>query len=55
MKDEFHRASININKEMLKDALKIAKKQGFNTFTSLINRLVFEYIEKHKEILEKKL
>jgi len=51
MKQEFHRASVNINKDMQKQALKIAKKQGFNTFTALVNRLVFEYIDKNRDYL----
>jgi hypothetical protein len=52
LKEEFHRASVNINKEIQKQALKIGKKQGFNTFTALVNRLVFEYIEKNREYLK---
>ncbi len=54
MRDKISRTSITMNETMKIDASKIAKKQGFNTFTALVNRLVFEYIEKNKELLEKR-
>ena len=53
MSEQITRGSITMNKDLKLQALKIAKKQGFNTFTALVNRLVFEYIDKNRDFLEK--
>jgi metal-responsive CopG/Arc/MetJ family transcriptional regulator len=52
--EKITRTSVSINQNIKNEASKIAKKQGFNTFTALVNRLVFEYVEKNRELLERK-
>jgi len=56
MKDLSRRkqTTIAIDENMRIESVKIAKKQGVNTFTALVNRLVYEYIEKNKEVLDLK-
>jgi len=49
-----YRTNITINKDLKDKSVTIAKRQGFNTFTALVNRLVYEYIEKNKEVLDLK-
>ncbi len=48
------RSTIIIDEAFKLDAQKIAKKKGINTLTTLINVLLAEYIEKNKELLEKR-
>jgi antitoxin component of RelBE/YafQ-DinJ toxin-antitoxin module len=43
-----------IDEDIKLDSLKIAKKKGINTLTTLVNILLAEYIEKNQEILERK-
>ncbi len=35
-------------------ALKIAKKKGINTLNGLLNILLVEYIDKHRDLVERK-
>jgi len=49
-----YRTNITINKDLKDKSVTIAKRQGFNTFTALVNRLVYEYVEKNKEVLDLK-
>jgi hypothetical protein len=53
MSNKIVRTSITINEDTKLDATKIAKRQGFNTFTGLVGRLVYEYVEKNREILNR--
>ncbi len=48
------RSTIIIDENFKLDAQKIAKKKGINTLTTLINILLAEYIEKNRELLERK-
>jgi hypothetical protein len=56
MKDLSRRkqTTIAIDENMRIESVTIAKRQGFNTFTALVNRLVYEYVEKNREVLDLK-
>ena len=53
MEKNKNRTTLIVEEEFKRNSLKIAKKKGINTFTTLINVLLSEYIEKHKELLER--
>ncbi len=54
IENEYIKTTCNLEKGIKLDSQKIAKKKGINTLTTLIHILLVEYIEKNKEILEKK-
>jgi hypothetical protein len=47
------RTSLIIDEEFRLNSLKIAKRKGINTLTTLVNTLLAEYIEKNREILNR--
>jgi hypothetical protein len=48
------RTTLIIENDFKINSLKIAKKKGINTLTTLVNTLLAEYIEKNRELLERK-
>ena len=48
------RTAITITGSKQLQALKIAKVKGINTFSSLVDILIAEFIENNREILERK-
>ncbi len=52
--NENFKTTVTIPKNIKLNSQKIAKKKGINTLTTLINILLVEYIEKNKELLEKR-
>jgi len=50
---EYIKTTVNLQKHVRNDSLKIAKQKGVSTLTTLVNMLLIEYVEKNKEILEK--
>jgi hypothetical protein len=51
---EYIKTTVNLQKKVRNESLKIAKRKGISTLTTLVNMLLIEYLEKNKEILEKK-
>jgi antitoxin component of RelBE/YafQ-DinJ toxin-antitoxin module len=49
------RTTLIIDDEFKNSSLKIAKKKGINTLTTLVNILLADYIEKNRELLERKI
>jgi hypothetical protein len=49
-----NKRTLIINEDIRLNSLKIAKKKGINTFTTLVNILLAEYVEKNQELLERK-
>ncbi|EJF06484.1 hypothetical protein ThvES_00014160 [Thiovulum sp. ES] len=55
MKDnEYSKTTINLQKETKINALKIAKKKGITTMTTLMNILLAEYVEKNITYIQNK-
>jgi hypothetical protein len=48
------RTSVTVTETRQINALKIAKIKGVNKFSTLIDILLAEYIEKNRELLERK-
>ncbi len=44
--------TITVDEHFKKEALLIAKKKGINKFSTLINILLAEYVEKNKNIIK---
>jgi hypothetical protein len=51
--NEYSKTTINLQKDMKINALKIAKKKGITTMTTLVNILLAEYVEKNDNYLNK--
>jgi hypothetical protein len=51
--NEFSKTTVNLQKDTKVDALKIAKRKGVTTMTTLVNILLAEYVEKNREILNR--
>jgi hypothetical protein len=47
------RTTLIIENEFKTNSLKIAKKKGINTLTTLVNMLLAEYIDKNRELLKR--
>jgi len=54
VENEYIKTTCNLEKAIKLNSQKIAKKKGINTLTTLIHILLVEYIEKNKELLERK-
>ncbi len=52
--NEYSKTTVNLEKNIKIASQKIAKKKGINTLTTLVNILLAEYIEKNRELLERK-
>jgi hypothetical protein len=52
---EYAKTTVNLEKTLKIGSLKIAKKKGINTLTTLVNILLADYIEKNRELLERKI
>jgi len=52
--NEYSKTTISLENTVKLNSQKIAKKKGITTLTTLINILLVEYIEKNKELLERK-
>jgi hypothetical protein len=50
--NEYSKTTINLQKNTKIDALKIAKKKGITTMTTLMNILLAEYVEKNISYIE---
>jgi len=51
--NNYSKTTVNLENTIKLNSLKIAKKKGINTLTTLVNILLSEYVEKNKEVLEK--
>ena len=50
---EYNKTTVNLEKDIKLTSLKIAKKKGINTLTTLVNILLSEYIEKNIDVLKR--
>jgi hypothetical protein len=54
MEDIEHiKTTVNLQKHVRNNSLKIAKQKGISTLTTLVNMLLIEYVEKNREILNR--
>ena len=47
--------TVMLDEDIRKDAFIIAKRKGINTLSTLLNVLMVEYVEKNRDILERKI
>jgi len=47
--------TVMIDNFIKKEALIVAKRKGMNTLSTLLNVLMVEYVEKNRDVLERKI
>jgi metal-responsive CopG/Arc/MetJ family transcriptional regulator len=53
--NEYGKTTVNLEKNIKLKSLKIAKKRGINTLSTLVNTLLNEYVDKYENILSREL
>jgi hypothetical protein len=53
--NEYGKTTVNLEKNIKLKSLRIAKKRGINTLSTLVNTLLNEYVDKYENILSKEL
>ena len=53
MENDIKKSTVYVPKERQKEALLIAKKKGINKFSTLVNVLLAEYVEKNYLLIKK--
>jgi hypothetical protein len=53
--NEYGKTTVNLEKNIKLKSLKIAKKRGINTLSTLVNTLLNDYVEKNSQYLQRDL
>jgi hypothetical protein len=51
--NEYGKTTVNLEKNIKLKSLKIAKKRGINTLSTLVNTLLNDYVEKNSQYLQR--